>query len=92
MQLHRNAKLGLSGRFALVRANESGCLIREAARRHGLSPATACTWSRRWREASENERKTLVCWYDRSSRPRRCPRMLAPAEQERICEARRRTG
>jgi hypothetical protein len=32
MQLHRNAKLGLSGRFALVRAIESGCSIREAAK------------------------------------------------------------
>jgi len=35
MQLHRNGKLGLSGRFALVSAIEAGCSIREAARRYG---------------------------------------------------------
>jgi len=92
MQLHRNAKLGLSGRFALVHAIESGCSIREAARRHGVSPATACTWWRRWREASAQEQETLSCLHDRSSRPHRCPRMLSPAQQERICESRRRTG
>ena len=92
MQLHRNAKLGLSGRFALVRAIEAGCSIREAARRHGVSPATACEWSRRWREASRAERESLACLHDRSSRPHRCPRMLPLAEQERICEKRRRTG
>ena len=92
MQLHRNAKLGLSGRFALVRAIEAGCSIREAARRHGVSPATACGWARRWREASRAERDSLSCLHDRSSRPHRCPRMLTLAEQERICEKRRRTG
>ena len=92
MQLHRNAKLGLSGRFALVRAIDAGCSIREAARRHGVSPATACEWSRRWREASPAERESLACLHDRSSRPHRCPRMLTLAEQERICEKRRRTG
>jgi hypothetical protein len=92
MQLHRNAKLGLSGRFALVRAIEAGCSFREAARRHGVSPATACEWSRRWRAASSAERQSLASLHDRSSRPHRCPRMLPPAEQERICEKRRRTG
>jgi len=92
MQLHRNAKLGLSGRFALVGAIEAGCSVREAARRHGVSPATACTWSRRWREATPAERESLVCLQDRSSRPHRCPRLLTPAVQERICAERRRTG
>jgi len=92
MQLHRNAKLGLSGRFALVCAIEAGCSVREAARRHAVSPATASMWSQRWREASPVERESLVCLHDRSSRPHRCPRMLTAAEQERICAARRRTG
>ena len=92
MQLHRNAKLGLSGRFALVKTIESGCSLREAARRHGVSPATACEWWRRWQAASAGERETRACLLDRSSRPHHCPRMLASAEQERICEARRRTG
>jgi transposase-like protein len=92
MLLHRNAKLGLAGRWALVVAIESGCSMREAARRHGVSPATACSWSRRWRSASEEERRTLSCLHDRSSRPRRSPRMLSATEQARICAERRRSG
>jgi len=92
MQLHRNAKLGLAGRFALVKAIEAGCSIREAARRHGVSPATACTWWQRWREAGEEERRTLACLGDRSSRPRRSPRMLSADAQARICAERRRSG
>jgi hypothetical protein len=31
MVLHRNAKLGLAGRFALVRALEDGCSLKAAA-------------------------------------------------------------
>src|SRR5438132_9092459 len=69
MRLHRNAKLGLAGRYALVKEVERGCSMRDAARGHGVSPATACTWSRRWRSASSEERRTLSCLFDRSSRP-----------------------
>jgi transposase InsO family protein len=92
MRFHRNAKLGLAGRYALVRAVEGGMSLREAARRHGVSPATACTWSRRWRAANVDERRTLACLFDRSSRPRRSPRMLSASAQARICAERRRSG
>jgi transposase InsO family protein len=92
MLLHRNAKLGLAGRYALVSEIERGCSIREAARRHGVSPATACVWSRRWREASLEQRRTLSCLFDRSSRPHRSPRMLPAEQQERILAERRQTG
>lgn len=92
MLLHRDAKLGLAGRLALVEAIEAGCSMRKAARRHGVSPATACTWWHRWRAASEEERRTLACLCDRSSRPRRSPSMLSADEQERICGERRRSG
>jgi transposase InsO family protein len=92
MQTHRNAKLGLSGRFALVQAREAGLSVREVARRFSVSPATVSRWSCRWRAASEHERRTLSCLFDRSSRPRRMPRLLPAAEQRRICTARRRTG
>jgi hypothetical protein len=53
MRLHRNAKLGLAGRYGLVPAIVGGCSIREAARRHGVAPATACTWWQRWQRTSE---------------------------------------
>lgn len=92
MYLHANAKLGLGGRFALVQAVEGGCSIRAAAERFNVSPATAHRWCHRWREASEEARATLACLFDRSSRPRRSPRELAPELQERICACRRETG
>jgi transposase InsO family protein len=92
MKLHRNAKLGFAGRVALVHARASGCSMREAARRFSVSPATVCRWDQRWREASEEERASLACLFDRSSRPRRMPRLLSSSEQARICAARRTTG
>ena len=92
MGFHRNARLGLAGRRALVADVESGCSCREAARRRGVSPTTACKWWRRWSQASPEQQQTLVCLEDRCSRPGRCPRLLPRAEQERICAARRRSG
>ena len=92
MGLHRNARLGLAGRRALVADLEAGCSCREAARRRGVSPTTACKWWRRWSEATREQRRTLVCLEDRSSRPHRMPRLLPPGERARICAARRRTG
>jgi transposase InsO family protein len=92
MVFHRNARLGLAGGRGLVADVESGCSCREAARRRGVSPTTACTWWRRWSEATSGQRRSLACLEDRSSRPRRCARLLPAAEQQRICAARRRTG
>jgi transposase InsO family protein len=92
MELHRNAKLGLSGRFALVQARRSGMPVREVAGRFSVSPATVCRWWYRWQSASEEERCSRACLFDRSSRPKRMPRLLAVREQRRICTARRQTG
>ncbi len=92
MTFHRSAKLGLSGRFALVQAIEGGMSVRAAAVAFRVSPATAHRWWGRWREAGEEARGTLVCLCDRSSRPHRSPRRLAQELQERICACRRETG
>ena len=92
MALHRNARLGLAGRRALVADVEAGLSCREAARRRGVSPTTACKWWRRWLQASEQQRLSGACLEDRPSRPHRSPRLLAAAAQERICAARRRSG
>jgi transposase InsO family protein len=92
MYLHANAKLGLAGRFALVRAIEDGLSFRAAAAAFGVSPATAHRWWHRWRGSSEEARRSLSCLLDRSSRPRRSPRLLAPELQQRICDCRRQTG
>jgi transposase len=78
MSFHRNAKLGLAGRLALVRAVEEGLSLKAAAAAYNVSPATAHRWWHRWAEASDDARRSLSCLLDRSSRPRRSPRQLAP--------------
>src|SRR5215210_5020976 len=88
MYLHANAKLGLAGRLALVRAIEAGLSLKAAAAAFNVSPATAHRWWRRWLEGGRRPRGLL----DRSSRPRRSPRLLAVELQERICDCRRKTG
>jgi transposase InsO family protein len=92
MRLHRNATLGLAGRHALVTAVEGGMSLKAAAAAFSVSPATAHRWCKRWREASVQARGTLACLLDRSSRPHRSPRRLAPELEERICACRRATG
>lgn len=59
MLLHRNAKLGLAGRLALVRAVEGGLSLKRAAARFSVSPATAHRWWHRWQAAVSEERETL---------------------------------
>jgi transposase InsO family protein len=92
MLLHRNAKLGLAGRFALVSAVEGGMTLKAAAAAFSVSPATAHRWWHRWLAAGEEARATLSCLFDRSSRPHRSPRQLAPELAEAICTCRRQTG
>lgn len=92
MFFHRNAKLGLAGRHALVSAIAGGMSIKAAACAFNVSPATAHRWWQRWLQASEQARQSLSCLLDRSSRPRSSPRQLAPELAELICACRRETG
>jgi transposase InsO family protein len=92
MSFHRNAKLGLAGRHALVSAIAGGMTLKQAAACFSVSPATAHRWWHRWLNASEDARSSLSCLLDRSSRPHRSPRQLGPELAETICECRRRTG
>src|SRR5713226_7526728 len=92
MQFHRNARLGLAARRELVLAIAGGCSIRAAATTFNVSTATAHRWWHRWRAASEAERRSLSCLFDRSSRPRRSPRRLAAELEQAICDCRQRTG
>ena len=89
MNLHANAKLGLSGRYALVCAIEDGLTLKAAAAAFSVSPATAHRWWHRWLEAEQRSKEALA---DRSSRPRRSPRRLTAAEEEPILRARRETN
>ena len=88
MYLHANAKLGLAGRLALVRAIEQGLSLRAAAAAFGVSPATSHRWWHRWLDGGRDAQAL----FDRSSRPHRSPRQLAAELQERICDCRRKTG
>jgi len=92
MQFHRNAKLGLAGRRELVLAIAGGSSIRDAAAAFNVSLATAHRWSKRWRQASAAEQRSLSCLFDRSSRPTHSPRRLAPELERAICDCRRKTG
>jgi transposase InsO family protein len=92
MSFHRNAKLGLAGRYALVCAIEEGMTLKQAAACFSVSPATAHRWWHRWLEATVEARATLACLLDRSSRPRRSPRQLARELEAAICDCRRKTG
>jgi transposase len=88
MYLHANAKLGLAGRLALVTTIDGGLSLRAAAAAFNVSPATAHRWWHRWLDGDRQARALL----DRSSRPHRSPRLLAPQLQRRICDCRRKTG
>jgi transposase InsO family protein len=92
MLFHRNAKLGLAGRYALVSAIAGGMTLKAAAAAFNVSPATAHRWWHRWLGASEEARSSLSCLFDRSSRPHRSPRQLAPELAEAICACRQKTG
>ena len=65
MYLHANAKLGVAGRLALVRAIEGGMSLRATAAAFSVSPATAHRWWHRWLDGERRPEALL----DRSSRP-----------------------
>jgi len=92
MDVHANAKLGPAGRFALTEAIASGMTQKAAAAAFCVSPATAHRWWHRRLGASRADLRSGAWMIDRSSRPRRSPRLLDPVAQELICECRRRTG
>src|SRR5271169_3615035 len=92
MQIHGRAKLGPAGRLALTEAVIDGMTLRQAAGGFGVSVATAHRWWHRRLDASSDELASGAWLFDRSSRPRRSPRLLDAIEQERICEARLHTG
>ena len=71
---------------------DGGLTFEAAAAASNVAKSTVWEWVRRWRRAGDQARRSLACLEDRSSRPKTSPRMLDPAEQERICAERRRTG
>jgi transposase InsO family protein len=92
MRVHANAKLGPAGRLALIQKVIEGESLRSVAAESSVSVATAHRWWHRWLDAGEDDRRSGAWAADRSSRPHRFPGALSAGEQERICDARRRTN
>jgi transposase InsO family protein len=91
MKTHPRATLGPAGRQALVAAIDAGMSLKAAAAAFNVSPATAHRWWHRKTDALLDG-ATGEWWRDRSSRPRRSPRRLSPAQEEPILRARRETN
>jgi len=80
---HPRTKLTVFGRQLLIlRVETLGWPVAHAAAMQGISRATGYKWLRRYR--AEGEAGLL----DRSSRPRRSPRALSPAQAQAIMAAR----
>lgn len=92
MTTHPKAKLGPAGRLALTELIAAGMSQKAAAAAFCVAPATAHRWWHRRLAATEAERCSRTWLFDRSSRPRRSPRLLDAEFEERICECRRHTG
>src|SRR3954470_16987344 len=88
----RRCKLGLQGRFELVRLIENGSTLRQAAACLRVAPATAHRWWQRWREASPADRASRACLRTRSTRPRSCPWALSAEAEQAILTAREKTN
>ena len=90
---HPNAVLTPRGRRRLIELVEKeGRTFRAAAATMAVSVSTAHTWVMRWRAADPAARASLACLADRSSRPRRQPRLMGALAQAAIILARRRSG
>ena len=86
---HQNARLGFAGRACLVeRVLGDGWTAPDAAAAFHVSARTVWKWVRRFRDGGR------AALQDRTSRPRRSPRQLAPALERRITRlrAKRRSG
>ena len=93
MSIHANARLGPAGRRELVRLIvDLGMSERQAAACLSTSNCTAHRWKRRWLAATLAQRSSGSWALDRSSRPHRSPRRTSAEIEQRVCEARERTG
>ncbi len=90
---HHRARFTARVRELVVRrVVDDGESFARAAAWANVSKSTVWEWVRGWRAASLQERESLACLQERSSRPHRSPTRVPAAEEQRICELRRRTG
>jgi transposase InsO family protein len=90
---HHRARFTPRGRELVVRrVVDVGETFAQAAAWANVSKSTVWEWVRRWRQASPEDRASLACLAERSSRPHRSPGRVPAEEEKRICELRERTG
>lgn len=90
---HHRARFTALGRWNVVRrVVQDGETFAQAAAWANVSKSTVWEWVKRWRQATPEQRESLACLQDRSSRPHRSPAQVPAEEAERICELRRQTG
>ena len=90
---HHRARFTARGRWEVVRrVVEDGETFARAAAWANVSKSTVWEWVRRWRLASGEDRASLSCLAERSSRPHGSPARVPAEEAARICELRERTG
>lgn len=88
----RRCKLGLRSRIEIAQAVERGESQRSVARAYAVSPATVNMIARRWRCASEFERRDGACLLPRRPVPKSCPWALSADAEEQILTARQRSN
>jgi transposase InsO family protein len=90
---HHRARFTARGRELVVRrVVDHGETFAQAAAWANVSTSTVWEWVARWRAAGGEQRESLACLEDRSSRPHHSPGRVPVEEEARICELRRRTG
>jgi len=90
---HHRARFTPLGRWIVVqRVVEDGETFARAAAWASVSRSTVWEWVHRWRQASAEERTSLACLRERSSRPHRSPAQVPAGEAAQICALRETTG
>ena len=90
---HHRARFTPLGRAQVVaRVEELGFTFAQAAAWANVAASTVHTWVWRWRNASPEDRESLACLTERSSRPHTSPAQVPEEEAARICELRQHTG
>src|SRR4051794_38488886 len=90
---HHRARFTARGRWDVVRrVVELEETFAQAAAWANVSKSTVWEWVRRWHCACPEDRESLACLAERSSRPRCSPRQVPAEEARRICALRERTG
>src|SRR3954462_14285287 len=93
MGQHLRGRLGPAGRAEIARLQlEEGLTERAAAAALSVAPGTARRWKQRRQHATPQELASGSWTLDRSSRPHTSPRRTSSEIEQRVCQARERTG